>query len=147
MAENLHQKRASVAAGHELTDIDVRIVGLFAVGLVISAVIMHFALLGIKVFIEKQYSSPVLASRIATLRIMPPEPRLQLDPSADMDRFTASETADLNRYKWINRKAGFVQIPIDKAMDIIAQRGLPTEANIEKTPLEMRQEKAKEKKS
>ena len=44
----------------------------------------------------------------------------------------------------MDREAGIVRIPIERAMELIAERGLPATQATGKTPLEMRQEKAKE---
>ena len=37
----------------------------------------------------------------------------------------ATEDAALTTYGWVDRKNGIVHIPIDRAMDLILQRGLP----------------------
>jgi hypothetical protein len=55
----------------------------------------------------------------------PPNPRLQTDPVADWDTLHATEEALLSSYGWVDQKAGTVHIPIDRAMDELAQRGLP----------------------
>jgi hypothetical protein len=34
----------------------------------------------------------------------------------------------LNSYGWVDQKAGVVRIPIDKAMDLLVQKGLPTKS-------------------
>ncbi len=43
-------------------------------------------------------------------------------------RWRDREAAELESYGWIDRKSGIVRIPIDRAMDLLAQRGLPTRA-------------------
>jgi hypothetical protein len=47
-------------------------------------------------------------------------------------------------YTWIDRQAGVVRIPIESAMELVVERG-PTPSAGERTPLEMRQQKALEK--
>ena len=54
-----------------------------------------------------------------------PAPRLQLAPEADLAALRAREDEVLNQYGWVDKKAGVVRIPIERAMDLIAQRGLP----------------------
>jgi hypothetical protein len=54
-----------------------------------------------------------------------PEPRLQTDDETDMSRFLWRESQLLNAGPWQDQ-AGAVHIPIDMAMQIIAQRGLPS---------------------
>ncbi len=41
----------------------------------------------------------------------------------------AAEDQVLNSYRWIDQSAGIVGLPIDRAMDLVAQRGLPVRAN------------------
>lgn len=56
-----------------------------------------------------------------------PRPRaaLQSDPAADMSKFAKEEQAALTSYAWVDRSAGVVRIPVDRAIDIVAERGLP----------------------
>jgi hypothetical protein len=62
-------------------------------------------------------------------RQLPPEPRLQTKPVQDLTALHAAEDSVLNSYGWIDRKAGTVRIPIARAMELLAQRGLPTAQN------------------
>jgi hypothetical protein len=36
------------------------------------------------------------------------------------------EEKTLHSYGWVDQRAGVVRIPIDRAMELVAQRGLPT---------------------
>lgn len=54
----------------------------------------------------------------------PPEPRLQPDPNLDMRALRAEEDTLLATYGWSDKATGAVRIPIDKAMDLLAARGL-----------------------
>jgi hypothetical protein len=54
-----------------------------------------------------------------------PAPNLQVNPRQNLEAFRAREDEELNTYGWIDRDAGIVRIPIDRAMDLIGQRGLP----------------------
>ena len=62
---------------------------------------------------------------------MPPEPRLQglpghgSDPQADLRKKMASDAAANEKIGWIDQNAGIAQIPVQDAMKIIAQKGLP----------------------
>jgi len=55
-----------------------------------------------------------------------PKPNLQINPQADLLALRARETSELESYGWMDRKAGRVRIPIDRAMDLLVLRGLPT---------------------
>ncbi|HYY16180.1 MAG TPA: hypothetical protein VE965_06000 [Gammaproteobacteria bacterium] len=55
--------------------------------------------------------------------ITQPLPRLQTDPHAGLRAFEAEKRALLNSYDWVDRDAGIVRIPIDRAIERLAQRG------------------------
>jgi hypothetical protein len=55
----------------------------------------------------------------------PPEPRLQVFAPKDMQEFRAAEDATLKSYGWVDRATGVARIPIDRAMQLLAERGLP----------------------
>jgi hypothetical protein len=55
----------------------------------------------------------------------PPEPRIQADPRLDLWRLRAREDAVLSSYGWLDQQAGTVRIPISRALDLLAERGLP----------------------
>jgi hypothetical protein len=64
---------------------------------------------------------------------IPPQPRLEIGEHSDLERKRRAEEAILNTYGWVDRKAGIVRIPIDRAIELLAQRGLPARAqNTEK---------------
>jgi len=54
-----------------------------------------------------------------------PAPRLQVVAQQDLAAFRAREDAELHSYGWIDKDAGVVRIPIERAMELIAERGLP----------------------
>jgi hypothetical protein len=56
-----------------------------------------------------------------------PRPRaaLQADPTADMVAFAREEEAAVTSYAWVDRTAGVAQIPVERALEIVAERGLP----------------------
>ena len=62
---------------------------------------------------------------VAASRAYFPQPNEQVSPRDDLRELRAREDAELNSYGWIDRKAGAVRIPIDRAMELILQRGLP----------------------
>jgi hypothetical protein len=54
----------------------------------------------------------------------PPAPRLQIDPVASWTRFRSAESAQLSSYGWMDRSAGAVHVPIERAMEIVLERGV-----------------------
>ena len=72
-----------------------------------------------------KHSAPAnpLAAQFALKQ--PPLPRLQTLPVKDLQALHASENQALHSYAWIDRAAGSVRIPIERAIELTAQRGLP----------------------
>jgi hypothetical protein len=75
-----------------------------------------------------------------------PKPDLQIDDDhAQRVALFITQDEKLNSYGWIDRSNGIVQIPIERAMDLLAQRGLPTRTNgvsqTDSSPLQLIQER------
>jgi hypothetical protein len=143
MAEEFLEKTNVVATRHETSDINPRAVASFGAALIITFAMIFFGLRGLIDYFGGQHPTSMTAVRINASRTLPPEPRLQSNPASDMERFRAGENRILNSYGWIDRPAEIVRIPIERAMDIIVERGLSTpQPGSGKTPLQMLQEKA-----
>ncbi len=54
-----------------------------------------------------------------------PEPRLEAHPVARFTATRAEAEKELHTYGWINRKKGVAHIPIERAMALLLERGLP----------------------
>ncbi|HZP05418.1 MAG TPA: hypothetical protein VFB43_10995 [Terracidiphilus sp.] len=81
-------------------------------------------------------SSPALQNKMAEITQSFPTPRVQLDDgNQDVADLHARENILLNNYTWIDQSKGTVRIPIDRAMEIIAQHGLPVAPAAEMQPL------------
>jgi hypothetical protein len=59
-------------------------------------------------------------------QVLPPPPRLQVQPHLELSDFCAAQQQDVSSYAWIDRQGSVVQIPVDRAMDLVLQRGLPS---------------------
>lgn len=64
----------------------------------------------------------------ATPRVLPPAPRLQVDEPRTWQQQLAIEKAQTEEYAWVDQAAGVVRIPVERAMEIMAQKGLPARA-------------------
>ena len=58
---------------------------------------------------------------------MSPAPDLQVASSQDYQEIRAAEEAQLHTYGWVDRQGGIAAIPIERAMELLAQRGLPVQ--------------------
>lgn len=65
------------------------------------------------------------ATLVQTQRPAPPEPRLQTDAPADLDELRATKERELESYGWIDQQKGVVHIPVEQAMSLLVERGLP----------------------
>ena len=120
-------------AGYEHTDAAVGPVAKFLFWLFVAAVATHFGLAGVyKLMIDqgiKAESSerryPLAATEEQRL---PPLPRLQRYPPNELNTFKREERGRLESYGWESKAAGTVHIPIEEAMRLTVERGLPAQS-------------------
>lgn len=114
---------------HEESDVNIRSIFGFGIGLFVVAVVIHVAIYVLFVFFTNQEAkanaSPQYPLAAGQESRLPPEPRLQTNPRQDLQDLRAQEDATLNGYSWVDRNAGVVRIPIADAMKLTLQRGLP----------------------
>ena len=114
---------------HEKRDVNVRNVALAGAVLLVGCVLALVAMSVVfRYFASREAKIQTQPSPLAAARggpAEPPEPRLQTAPADDLRRLRAAEDAALGGYGWIDEKAGTVRIPIDRAIDLVAARGLP----------------------
>ena len=111
-------------AAHESRDLSVRAIVWFAAGMVISGVVIYFLLGGFWAFLRDYTQRGAALSPFAVSHQLPPEPRLQVSPPSELRNFRLWEEQQLRTYGWINRSGGIVRIPVDRAMDLILERGV-----------------------
>ena len=127
-ADDEYQRSAD--ASYERTDAHVKPIARFMLWLAVLTVLTHVgigflfaAMSGNRVeAVEPRY--PLAEATLGEI----PEPegwRLQTDPEIDMQRFRAAEDARLESYGWVDEDAGTVRLPIDEAMRLTLERGLP----------------------
>lgn len=63
----------------------------------------------------------------------PPGPQLQTEFTTDVERLRQTEEALLTGYAWVDRSAGRIRIPIERAMELVAAGG-PDAAEPPSTP-------------
>ena len=81
-------------------------------------------------------SNPAMQNKIAEITQSFPTPRVQLDDgNQDVADLHAREDILLGNYSWGDQSKGTVRIPIERAIEIIAQRGLPVAPAVQTQPL------------
>lgn len=91
----------------------------FLIQIVVVGMYKYLAGPGVSLDVRQTFGS--VYSRPPTL----PEPRLQPDPVAENNALRATQEERLSSYGWVDEKAGRAHIPIDRAMELLAQRGIP----------------------
>ncbi len=152
-------EKIDASAGYERSDTNVTGVAVFLIALAILAAVTGLLCYGIGKVINARLnredgpnskwtktvdvrqlgnmpSSPELQNKIATLTQSFPTPRVQTDDgNQDVADLHARESLLLDHYSWVDRNSGKVRIPIERAMKLIAQRGLPVAPAVETEPL------------
>ena len=114
--------------GYETRDASIRGLVLFAVGLAATLVLVFIGMVVVFHYFSRSQSLGAPASPFVDVRTLPPQPRLQVEPRTDLEHLRRHEDELLNSYGWVDPKAGLVRIPIDRAMDLLLQKGLPVRA-------------------
>jgi len=115
-----------------------RLVYIFLAGLSLTGILVYFVVWGLYDVIDDYQSrhqppqNPLVHSEADTRKVLPeaiqkfPQPRLERSERVEINDFRLQEEQTLYSYGWVDRQAGLVRIPIDRAMELVAQRGLPT---------------------
>jgi hypothetical protein len=113
---------------HELSDINVRGIVWFVIVLAVTVVVVQVSMWGLfRLFDHVEVVNEPAVSPLATpTGTLPPEPRLQTTPWRDLEAFRASEDQYLNSYGWVDQHGGVAHLPIDRAKELLLQRGIPT---------------------
>ena len=123
-----HHENPENHVDHEESDVNIRAILGFGVALFAVAAIVHVLIFGLFRLFEARDGVKVAAEyplAAAQGHREPPEPRLQTDPRQDLADLRAKEDDILGSYGWVDKNAGVVRIPIDAAMKLTLERGLP----------------------
>ena len=113
---------------HEISDVNLRAILAFGGGLLVAGVFINFLVWLLFTYFSVRESRQVPAVYPLATRQenrLPPEPRLQTQPREDLRELRAREDEILTSYGWLDKNAGVVRIPIDRAMQMTVERGLP----------------------
>jgi hypothetical protein len=119
-------------AKHEHTDIDPAIGYKFALWLAVAMVLSFGIVYGTFTFFDSQQTAANTAARrfplAAGVTRPVPTPSLQTQPFRDVYLLRDEEAKKLQSYGWVDQEGGVARIPIDKAMEMMMQRGFPVRA-------------------
>jgi hypothetical protein len=124
MEPETHVPKANV--GHETSDIHVRpltaLMVVLALVCVLSLWLTRRMLTSYETTAER-LDAPV--HPLAPAQETPPPPLLQEHPGRDLAQYEQSVRQQLDSYGWIDKPQGIVHIPIERAIELTAERGLP----------------------
>ena len=120
-------------AKYEHTDIDVSVGYKFGLWLTISMLISIGIVTGAFYFFEGQSKAANIAAQKYPLAVgqhkEPPTPNLQNQPFKDIYMLRQGEAEKLGSYGWIDKDGGIARLPIDRAMDVMLEKGFPARAD------------------
>jgi hypothetical protein len=121
----VYPSEESVRRGHEVQDVNPRSLlwlgAAVVVGVVIVQILLWFMLAGMRSSEDGDQRLSPLAKQAPP----PPAPRLQSQSLRDYEEYRREQEAKLNSYGWFDREKGIVRVPITRAMELVAERGLP----------------------
>jgi hypothetical protein len=129
MAGNEHDARKP-GPQHEQTDVDVWAIGRFVIALIAVVAVCMVLLFGAFHYLQTNSGGvPKVANEHVNPGKLPPNPRLEIAPVQELQQIRDAEQKALDSYGWVDRKNGVVRIPVSRAIDLLAQRGLPSRAS------------------
>jgi hypothetical protein len=153
------REKIDASAGYEQTDVRVSGIMVFLTAMAIFVVVTAMLSYGIGKVINAHLNkedgpnskwtktvdirqlgnmpnNPEMQNKVAKLTQQFPTPRLQLDDgNQEVADLHVKEDLLLDHYSWIDESQGKVRIPIERAMELIAQRGLPVAPAVKQEPL------------
>ena len=117
-------------AGYEKSDANLGVLGLFAVSIFLLVLISMtgVAIMWRVMAYETVYAGEMAGSPLAPQRTLPPSPRLQTYETTTGDLHSTREQEEKLLHgsaSWVDKEKGLVRIPIDRAIELLAKRGLP----------------------
>ncbi len=143
---------ADISAGHEVNDFAPRPVAWFGVGMLVLLAVVFAVVWPLMHFVHIRWVRTSVSERLrtepgsASFAKAPPQagengaPLLQIVPEEDLADMRSRDAAELLTYGWIDARNRIVRLPIGRAMDLVAERGLPPTGPANRTMLEMQRE-------
>lgn len=126
-----HNQSGGGPSGYETRDANPASLVRFGIGLALTLVVVWAGmwwLMGHFGRVQKLGPSATPFGQLEEKQL-PPLPRLQVYPMQDLNAVREQQSSALETYGWVDREHAIVHIPIDRAMDLILERGaLPARA-------------------
>ncbi len=111
--------------GHEANVVNMRFIVVSLLVLLLALLLVMLLMHWLLVLFEAE-STPVLAPepRFAQTDIRPPEPQIAADLPRQLKELRAENEETLSSYEWLDREKQVARIPIDRAIELLAEKGL-----------------------
>jgi hypothetical protein len=140
--ENLQPDHAASHGSYEHQDLRATGIFYFLLGLGVATILAMLALEGVYNFLDRREKAlqrpvnPLLTNVPSDTRHIArgypqsvfPDPKLEENERGQLGGFRLQQEETLYSYGWVDEKAGTVRIPIERAMDLLVQHGLPVRA-------------------
>ncbi|MGH9773605.1 MAG: hypothetical protein ACRD50_01510 [Candidatus Acidiferrales bacterium] len=113
------------SGGYEKRDANIRGLVYFAVVLLFTMVLTFLVTRWMFSYFARTQPLGPPPTPFENTRVLPPAPRLQVEPVQELGNYRAGESDVLSSYGWVDRANGVVRIPIDLAMERVLDKGLP----------------------
>ncbi|MGH9545684.1 MAG: hypothetical protein ACRD23_10755 [Terriglobales bacterium] len=147
MSDDPHIDGQDQEPGFEREDLAAKPIVLFLLALTVACLLVALVLKGMYSYLDARENrhqpapSPLAQPTTADTRTVTPadiakfpQPRLETNEPMEINDFRMQEERTLYSYGWVDQQAGVVRIPIDRAMELLAQRGLPTRPQAGEVP-------------
>jgi hypothetical protein len=124
--EQAEPSTESLNVGHDTTPANVRGIALAGVGIVVMlalTMLVAWWITNLYGAQEQPVNVPFPPEQVE--QPLSPAPRLQANPEQDWQQQQEQARDLLNRYEWIDREQGTLRIPVERAIDLLAEEGLP----------------------
>ena len=103
----------------------------FVVILAVTTFICQGIVVGMfKYFDHSAAAGPTRAVMAAPAGTLPPGPNLVTNEPLNLHNFREHEAEVMETYAWQDKNAGVVRLPIDRAKEILLERGFPTVGDV-----------------
>jgi hypothetical protein len=139
MSDDIHIDGQNEEMDFEREDLGAKPILIFLLGLIVGCVLVALVLKGLYRYLDsyenrrQPVQNPLVQQTTADTRTVEPgditkfsQPRLETNDPMEINEFRVQEEKTLHSYGWIDQQGGVVRIPIDRAMELVTQRGLPT---------------------
>ena len=123
-----HGSGAGPGAGYEQRDANIPDLLKFGFWMAVVIIVTMFAMRWTFGYLMRTQTVQAPATVFERPRELPPSPRLQNAPRAELKDYCDAQEQELNTYGWVDQRLRVVHIPIDQAMDLVLKNGLPVRA-------------------